>query len=110
MLKILEEPTQTPQVKLLRGKLAVSVHEKSAHKVHALLSEWYKTRAQDVFAKRLVALLEQILWVSERPPLRVLTMQTQWGSCSPNGRLTLNPHLVKAPRECIDYVIERRRV
>ena len=32
-------------------------------------------------------------------------MKTQWGSCSPGGRLTLNPYLVKAPRECIDYVI-----
>jgi predicted metal-dependent hydrolase len=32
-------------------------------------------------------------------------MQTQWGSCSPNELLTINPHLVKAPRECIDYVI-----
>lgn len=27
------------------------------------------------------------------------------GQCSPNGRITLNPHLVKAPRECIDYVV-----
>lgn len=34
-----------------------------------------------------------------------LTLQTQWGSCSPHGRITLNPHLVKVPRECIDYVI-----
>lgn len=50
-------------------------------------------------------MLEQALWVEERPPLRILTMQTQWGSCSLNGRITLNPHLVKAPRECIDYVI-----
>jgi predicted metal-dependent hydrolase len=32
-------------------------------------------------------------------------MERQWGSCSPTGRLTLNAHLVKAPRECIDYVI-----
>ncbi|MGL6232893.1 YgjP-like metallopeptidase domain-containing protein [Aeromonas rivipollensis] len=27
------------------------------------------------------------------------------GRCSPHGRITLNPHLVKASRECIDYVI-----
>jgi len=32
-------------------------------------------------------------------------MKTQWGSCSPTGAILLNPHLVKAPRECIDYVI-----
>jgi len=32
-------------------------------------------------------------------------MRTQWGSCSPGGVILLNPHLVKAPRQCIDYVI-----
>jgi predicted metal-dependent hydrolase len=32
-------------------------------------------------------------------------MTVQWGSCSPAGRITLNPMLVKAPRECIDYVV-----
>lgn len=35
----------------------------------------------------------------------MLRMKKQWGSCSPNGRILLNPHLVKAPRECIDYVL-----
>ncbi|MDY0207556.1 MAG: DUF45 domain-containing protein, partial [Pseudomonas sp.] len=74
-------------------------------KAQELLSNWYKGRAKDVFVKRLDVMLEQALWVTERPPIRILTMQTQWGSCSPSGRLTLNPHLVKAPRECIDYVI-----
>jgi len=39
------------------------------------------------------------------PAMRLQTMKVQWGSCSPAGRLTLNPHLVKAPRECIDYVL-----
>ena len=27
------------------------------------------------------------------------------GQLLTQGKLTLNPHLVKAPRECIDYVI-----
>lgn len=105
LLKVIEAPEQLQSVKLLRGKLEVSVRTKSAHKVKALLADWYKARARELFAKRLDAMLEQALWVDERPPLRILTMQTQWGSCSPNGRITLNPHLVKAPRECIDYVI-----
>ena len=105
VLKVIENPTEKPSVKLLRGKIEVTVREKSAEKINALLADWYKARAKEVFARRLEVMLEQALWVSEKPPLRVLTMQTQWGSCSPAGRLTLNPHLVKAPRDCIDYVI-----
>lgn len=105
LLKVIEAPEQVQSVKLLRGKLEVSVRAKSSDKVKARLMDWYKARAKEVFAKRLDAMLEQALWVDQRPPLRLQTMQTQWGSCSPNGRITLNPHLVKAPRECIDYVI-----
>lgn len=37
--------------------------------------------------------------------MRLQLMTVQWGSCSPSGRITLNPLLVKAPRECIDYVL-----
>lgn len=105
LLKVHVEPDQAQGVKLLRGKLEVSVRASDATRVKNLLIDWYKIRAREVFARRLDALLEQALWVQERPPIRILTMQTQWGSCSPNGRITLNPHLVKAPRDCIDYVI-----
>ena len=105
LLKVIEAPEQAQGVKLLRGKLEVSIRTKSADKVKELLTDWYKTRAKETFAKRLDTMLEQALWVDVRPPLRILTMQTQWGSCSPNGLITLNPLLVKAPRECIDYVI-----
>lgn len=105
LLKVIEAPEQAQGVKLLRGKLEVSVRTKSTEKVKELLTDWYKARAKETFAKRLNVMMEQALWVDEQPPLRILTMQTQWGSCSPNGRITLNPHLVKAPRECIDYVI-----
>lgn len=105
LLKVIEAPNEVQRVKLLRGKLEVMVREKSPVMVQQLLADWYKARAKEVFSKRLEAMLAQALWVSETPPIRTLTMQTQWGSCSPSGRLTLNPHLVKAPRECIDYVI-----
>ena len=105
LLKVITAPDQIQSVKLLRGKLEVSVRNQSTDKVKALLNDWYKARAREVFSKRLDAMLEHTLWVAERPSFRVLTMQTQWGSCSRNGRITLNPHLVKAHRDCIDYVI-----
>lgn len=105
MLKVNVAPRERQEVKLLRGQLVVSVRSYEAERVQGLLEDWYKLRAREVFTRRLDALLEQALWVQTKPPLRLLTMRTQWGSCSPRGRITLNPHLVKAPRDCIDYVI-----
>ena len=32
-------------------------------------------------------------------------MNKRWGSLSPKGTLTLNLNLIKAPVDCIDYVI-----
>ena len=105
MLKVLENQSATPTVKLFRGKFEVTVKARNPKKVQALIENWYKARAKEIFAKRLEAVISQTLWITEKPPLHLRSMKTQWGSCSPNGRLTLNPHLVKAPRECIDYVI-----
>ena len=105
VLKVIEEPQDKQQVTLLRGQIKVAVRAKAEERVKVLVYAWYKARAREVFGRRLDAMLEQALWVVERPHIRLLSMKTQWGSCSPNGTLTLNPHLVKAPRECIDYVI-----
>ncbi|MCH8493426.1 MAG: M48 family metallopeptidase [Idiomarina sp.] len=105
MLKVEVNANAPRSAKLLRGYIHVSIRENQPERIKLALEEFYKVRAKEVFQKRLDAVLEQALWVENRPPIRVLTMQTQWGSCSPNGRITLNPLLVKAPRECIDYVI-----
>jgi len=32
-------------------------------------------------------------------------MRTRWGTCADKKRVYLNIELVKAPKECIDYVI-----
>ena len=73
--------------------------------IKSYLNEWYRIRAKVIFEARLQHILEQALWVENYPDIRLMTMRTQWGNCSPSGLLTLNPHLVKAPTICIDYVI-----
>ncbi|KKN24252.1 hypothetical protein LCGC14_0896690 [marine sediment metagenome] len=105
MLKVMVDPNSKPQVKLLRGRFEVTLRKSDPIKVKELLNSWYRVRAKAVFQRQLMAIMDKTLWVKEVPPIRVFAMETQWGSCSPNGRLTLNPKLVKANRECIDYVI-----
>lgn len=33
------------------------------------------------------------------------TMRRRWGSCTGSGVITLNTHLIKAPPQCLDYVL-----
>ncbi|MEW8307657.1 MAG: M48 family metallopeptidase, partial [gamma proteobacterium symbiont of Ctena orbiculata] len=39
------------------------------------------------------------------PAIHIGRMKTRWGSLSSRGLLTLNRDLIRAPRECIDYVV-----
>ena len=105
LLKVQHQPDAPETVRMLRGRLEVSVQECSALRIQKLLELWYFTRAQEVFQNRLSALLPTTLWVATPPALKLQVMQTQWGNCSPGGTITLNPHLIKAPRDCIDYVL-----
>ncbi len=105
-LKVVDVDRHTPQgVKLLRGKFEVHTRSREVSKIKHLLNAWYKERAEQVFDRRLDAMLDQALWVDDKPEFKTMFMTKQWGNCSPTGALTLNVHLVKAPRECIDYVI-----
>ncbi len=106
MLKVNHTPRAASEVKLLRGRLNIATVDKSPDAVKVLLWQWYKAHAKNTFQRRLAVLVEQASWARiSRPGIRLLTMKRQWGSCSPKGHIILNPHLVKAPRDCIDYVI-----
>lgn len=108
VLKVVEDADALQVVKMRSGKLFVTLKcfddRKQAH-VKAMVRRWYYLRAERVFHERLAALLPQAMWVEGIPGFRVLPMSKQWGSCSAKGNLMLNPHLIKAPKECIDYVI-----
>ena len=104
-LKVIHDDTKPQGVKLLRGRLEVNTSESDLESIKFLLNKWYRFRANIMFEVRLQHILEQALWVETKPDIRLMTMRTQWGNCSPSGVLTLNPHLIKAPIICIDYVI-----
>ncbi len=70
-----------------------------------LLEAWYRQRAAEVYGNVLMEMAPRLGLRRTLPPMRLLAMRTQWGSCSPDGALLLNPHLVKAPRPCIEYVV-----
>lgn len=104
-LKIRENRNAKPSVRLWRGQFQVLVPTRQACVVQPLLWDWYREHAREVFARRLAALCQSTSWIKRIPQWRLLTMKKQWGSCSPRGVLNLNPHLVKAPATCIDYVL-----
>ena len=39
------------------------------------------------------------------PTIQIRQMKKRWGSCTPTGKIILNPELIKAPKACIEYVI-----
>jgi len=100
-------------VKLSRGKLNVELSQsdseldldKRAALVKSLIDKWYKDRAELISRDRLKSFIYKAPWVENSPSFKLMVMKKQWGSCSTKGNLILNPHVVKAPKECIDYVI-----
>jgi predicted metal-dependent hydrolase len=94
-------------VKCLRGYLLVTCRvEPTPELVKKQLEGWYRQHARRIFLDRLTecckrAALEGI----GVPPLFIRRMETRWGSCSGKGRVYLNLELIKASKECIDYVI-----
>lgn len=105
VLRITPGHGRLDELRLYRGRFEVNPDDRSSAHLRELFMDWYRRRAVEVFERRLEAMADQALWLKQVPELSVRTMHKQWGNCTPSGRLTLNMHLVKAPRECIDYVI-----
>lgn len=93
-------------VQLKNGVFYVYSPDKSQHAIQKLMIKWYREKAKEQFHLSL-----HRSWNSDFekkyacPRIQVKVMKKRWGSLSPSGILTLNLELIKAPKECIDYVI-----
>ncbi len=94
-------------VRLARPRLEVHVPgQPSAAATRRLLLQWYRKRADAVFAERWPRCQANVeRYGVSATPFQLLNMKRRWGSCTPTRRVLLNPELVKAPSECIDYVM-----
>ncbi|MFG0245391.1 MAG: M48 family metallopeptidase [Phycisphaerales bacterium JB052] len=74
--------------------------------VRQLVLSWYHCRASEMFERKLEGLLPKMAAFGISDPNVVIRwMSRRWGSCTPSGRITLNPLLVLAPVDCVEYVI-----
>jgi predicted metal-dependent hydrolase len=104
-LRVKGQSPQEATVKLARGEICVETPSREPELIKERLAAWYRGRAADIFSRRMVEIADRVVWLKAMPEWRLARMQKPWGSCSPAGVILLNPHLIKAPRECVDYVI-----
>jgi predicted metal-dependent hydrolase len=105
-LEVVEEPGKRGSIDLINGQLRVIAPDVRAEAISNRLIRWYRQQARRQFSSRLELINGSASWTNaQAPTMRLRKMKRTWGSCSAAGVITLNPHLVKAPPECIDYVI-----
>jgi hypothetical protein len=102
LLKV--EENEKESVKLKGKFIVVKTHDKSS--VKQLVNNWYLEHARSKFHATALPLIEKFKKYKVEPSSIVLReMPTRWGSCTPKGKIILNPELIKAPKGCIEYVI-----
>jgi len=89
----------------LKGKF-IEVVTNDIAGVKDLLNDWYLQHARIKFHAIAEPLIDKFKKYKVEPGSIVLRdMPTRWGSCTPKGKIILNPQLIKAPNGCIEYVI-----
>jgi predicted metal-dependent hydrolase len=103
-LKIVQ--SEEVSVKAYRGQLIIKSQTKHVAKLETILDEWYKVKANLIFQDVLKDVLPRFAkYKVQLPVLYVRKMRKRWGSCTPAGKIILNPELIKAPKGSIEYVI-----
>lgn len=103
-LKIRE--SNTDGVLLKQGFFHITAVDSGPGRVAALLKDWYRCRAEIYFSQVLDKCWRRFQKRElDKPRLKIRTMKTRWGSFSRKNGITLNLELIKAPRECIEYVV-----
>ncbi len=104
--KLLVRVSKKSEVKLEKGRITIfttsSIQDKDTNK--KLLNKWFDNRIKAIFSSRLNEMLKKFDY-DFVPDLITRKMPKRWGSYLGKIKIALNPLLIRASRECIDYVI-----
>lgn len=97
-----------PRIKIVPGYIEVHAPRKpTPAETGRLVNTWLDMRAREVLCERYQACVARLdrLKLPDAKTLSIRRMRTRWGSCSKGRIVSLNPELIYAPKDCIDYVI-----
>ena len=80
-----------------------SFHVKPQPQVRTQLVKFFERRGREILAERVQYFSEEMGLIPTALSFR--SQKTRWGSCSPDGSISLNWRLVSSPPEALDYVV-----
>ncbi|MCK9224118.1 MAG: M48 family metallopeptidase [Candidatus Muirbacterium halophilum] len=93
-------------IKLQKGYFIINTKENTNEKVKKIFTQWYREKAYQHFKPLIEKIYSKLKKYNiEKPQYKIRKMPKRWGSLTKTYIILLNPELIKAPKECIEYVI-----
>jgi len=107
--RLLVHQASVERMRLIHGRLIAEVADPTDNdKLKFLVQAWLRSSANAIFIERYNHCLPLAAKIGIEPKqfgFQMCYMSKRWGSCTKEGKIILNPELVAAPKEWIDYVI-----
>jgi predicted metal-dependent hydrolase len=105
-LRVIEDDIPIEVVRMDRGIITLFVSSKTPAHVQKVLESWLRERAHTIFTEQVEKWIPRFeRFDVETPQVVIRNMKSRWGSCTAQGKITLNFKLIQVPKKLIDYVI-----
>ncbi|MFH1634708.1 MAG: SprT family zinc-dependent metalloprotease [Chloroflexota bacterium] len=105
-LRVIEDDVPIDVVRMDRGIITIFTLSRSPDHVKKVLEGWFRQRARTIFTEQIENWIPRFeRFDVEKPQVIVRKMKSRWGSCTAQGKITLNFKLTQVPKRLIDYVI-----
>ncbi|WP_025225417.1 M48 family metallopeptidase [Fimbriimonas ginsengisoli] len=95
-----------PPIRVWAGYIEVTLKIASPDSVRKALWKWYRCQAERHFEFVLAKVQKEFhRKLPVEVAIEIRQFSHRWGTCHPDGRISLNVDLIRAPRSCIEYVV-----